>query len=78
MVNKRNRIEKDSMGEVKIPKNALWGPQTQRAIQNFPVSGISFNFPFGPTFIKTLEHSWFCSSNLEIYFFDDSLQRLAG
>lgn len=30
------------MGEVKIPINAYWGPQTQRAIENFPVSGITF------------------------------------
>jgi len=34
------RIEKDSMGEVKVPKNALYGPQTQRAVENFPVSGL--------------------------------------
>lgn len=34
------RIESDSMGEVKIPGNALYGPQTQRAINNFPISGL--------------------------------------
>ncbi|GIT33312.1 MAG: hypothetical protein Ct9H300mP3_08430 [Gammaproteobacteria bacterium] len=45
MAKKRYRTEKDSLGEVKIPFNALWGPQTQRAIDNFPVSGITFNFP---------------------------------
>ena len=33
------RIEKDSMGELKVPKEALYGAQTQRAINNFPVSG---------------------------------------
>lgn len=33
------RIEQDSLGEVKVPENALWGAQTQRAIDNFPVSG---------------------------------------
>ena len=36
------RIEKDSMGDVRVPKNAYWGAQTQRAIENFPVSGIVF------------------------------------
>ena len=36
------RIEKDSLGEVKVPKDAYWGAQTQRAIENFPVSGIVF------------------------------------
>lgn len=33
------RIEKDSMGEVKVPAQAYYGAQTQRAIENFPVSG---------------------------------------
>lgn len=33
------RTEKDSLGDVKVPANALWGAQTQRAIDNFPVSG---------------------------------------
>ena len=54
MAKKRYRTEKDSLGEVKIPLNALWGPQTQRAIDNFPVSGITFNFPFGRSFLKAM------------------------
>ncbi len=33
------RTERDSMGEVQVPAGALWGAQTQRAVQNFPVSG---------------------------------------
>ncbi len=33
------RVEKDSLGEIKVPKNAYWGAQTQRAIENFPISG---------------------------------------
>jgi fumarate hydratase, class II len=33
------RIEKDSMGEVRVPQEALWGAQTQRAIENFRISG---------------------------------------
>jgi fumarate hydratase class II len=36
------RIEKDSLGEVKVPATALYGAQTQRAIENFPVSNIRF------------------------------------
>jgi len=36
------RIERDSLGEVKVPKDALYGAQTQRAVENFPVSGIRF------------------------------------
>src|SRR5690606_41165612 len=34
------RIERDSMGELKVPAEALWGAQTQRAVQNFPISGL--------------------------------------
>ncbi len=34
------RIEKDSMGEVKVPQDALYAAQTQRAVNNFPISGI--------------------------------------
>ena len=52
--NKAFRIEHDSLGEVKVPKKALWGAQTQRAIENFPISGIKFRFPFGRSFIKAL------------------------
>ena len=36
------RIEKDSLGEVKVLASAYWGVQTQRAIENFPISGIRF------------------------------------
>jgi fumarate hydratase, class II len=34
------RIEHDTMGEVRVPVDALWGPQTQRAVENFPISGV--------------------------------------
>jgi fumarate hydratase, class II len=34
------RIEHDSLGELKVPKDALWGAQTQRAVENFPISGL--------------------------------------
>ncbi|MCH7562496.1 MAG: class II fumarate hydratase [Gemmatimonadetes bacterium] len=44
------RIEKDSLGEVKVPENALYGAQTQRAFENFPVSGQRF----GRRFIQAL------------------------
>src|ERR1700681_4615237 len=36
---KRVRIEKDSMGEVEVPADALYGASTQRAVLNFPISG---------------------------------------
>jgi len=34
------RIERDSLGEVRVPDHALWGAQTQRAVENFPISGL--------------------------------------
>ena len=44
------RTEKDSLGEVQVPDEALWGAQTQRAVDNFPVS---FR-PLPPAFLKAL------------------------
>ena len=44
------RIEKDSMGEVKVPANAMYGASTQRAVDNFPIS----NHRFGRGFIWAL------------------------
>ena len=52
--NLKTRVETDSLGEIKVPKDALWGAQTQRAIENFPISGIKFKFPFGRSFLKAL------------------------
>ena len=40
------RIERDFLGELKVPKDAYWGAQTQRAIENFPISGIRFGRRF--------------------------------
>ena len=34
-----HRIEYDTMGEVHVPGDALWGAHTQRAVENFPISG---------------------------------------
>jgi len=39
------RIEHDSMGEVEVPTDALWGAQTARAVHNFPVSGLTVPLP---------------------------------
>jgi len=41
MSDKAFRIEKDSMGELQVPEDALWGAQTQRAVNNFPISGLT-------------------------------------
>ena len=43
------RIEKDTLGEVRVPAEALWGAQTQRAVENYPISGLREH----PTFIRS-------------------------
>ena len=40
------RTESDSLGEMDVPADAYWGAQTQRAVENFPISGISFSRRF--------------------------------
>jgi fumarate hydratase class II len=46
------RTEHDSMGEVEVPRDALWRAQTQRAIENFPISGLRLQ----PRHIQALGH----------------------
>ena len=41
MNDEKYRIEHDSMGELQVPQDALWGAQTQRAVDNFPISGLT-------------------------------------
>src|SRR5918995_3277518 len=41
-----HRVERDSMGEVKVPREALFGAQTHRALDNFPVSDLRFQRRF--------------------------------
>jgi aspartate ammonia-lyase len=43
------RIEKDTLGDVRVPAEALWGAQTQRAVENYPISGLREH----PTFIRS-------------------------
>jgi len=38
-----HRVEHDSMGDVRVPVDAFWGAQTQRAVDNFPISGVPVN-----------------------------------
>ncbi|MFB6159725.1 MAG: class II fumarate hydratase, partial [Haloferacaceae archaeon] len=44
------RVEQDSLGEMRVPADAYWGAQTQRAVENFPISGIAF----GRRFVRAL------------------------
>jgi fumarate hydratase class II len=44
------RTERDSLGEMRVPGDAYWGAQTQRAVENFPISGLTF----GRRFVRAL------------------------
>ena len=44
------RTEEDSLGEMQVPAGAYWGAQTQRAVENFPISGLTF----GRRFVRAL------------------------
>jgi fumarate hydratase class II len=44
------RTERDSLGEMQVPADAYWGAQTQRAVENFPISGETF----GRRFVRAL------------------------
>ncbi|WP_321276552.1 class II fumarate hydratase [Thiomicrorhabdus indica] len=64
MKSENTRIVKDSMGTLQVPENALYGAQTQRAINNFPISGI----PMPHSFIDAICYVKFACSeaNLEL------------
>ncbi len=71
MAEKEYRIERDSLGEVPVPADALWGAQTQRAVENFPISGIRFP----RTFIRALGLIKYAAAkaNLELGLLDETL-----
>ena len=58
----RKRIEHDTMGKVTLPANALYGAQTQRAVENFPVSGLSMP----PAFIRALLQIKFAAAKANV------------
>jgi len=54
------RVVRDSMGEMRVPKHALYGASTARAIENFPISGI----PFSRSFLRALGLVKACAANV--------------
>ena len=80
MVKRECRIEIDSMGEVAVPKEAYYGAQTQRAVENFPISGLRFP----SRFIRALGLIKFsaagCNQELELLSAEvgDAIRRAAG
>ena len=49
-MNPEMRMEKDGLGEIEVPKSALYGAHTERAVHNFPIS----NLRLPPSFIRAL------------------------
>jgi fumarate hydratase class II len=67
------RTETDSLGPVQVPEEAYWGAQTQRAVENFPISGQ----PMPPRFVRALaviKKAW-AQVNLEKGLLDDKIAR---
>ncbi len=56
------RSEKDSLGEMKVPVEAYWGAQTQRAVENFPISGMRFS----RMFIRALGLVKLCAARVNV------------
>ncbi len=67
------RVERDSLGEVRVPQGAYWGAQTQRAIENFPISGRRFP----RAFIRALGLVKLCAArvNRELGLLEERLAR---
>ena len=65
------RIEHDSMGEVQVPRDALWQAQTQRAVENFPISGTGLE----PEHIKAMAQVKAAAAkvNAELGVIDDTM-----
>ena len=58
------RIERDSMGTMQVPESALYGAQTARALNNFPISGIRFPRPFLRSIGLIKEHAAYVNKEL--------------
>ncbi len=71
MSDTKYRIERDSMGELKVPEDALWAAQTQRAVENFPISGLTMPRQF----IAALGYvKWACAgANAELGLLSNSV-----
>lgn len=66
------RKEKDTMGTVLVPRNSYFGPQTQRAVENFPISGLTLPF----SFISALAHIKKCAArvNSDLGILDEKME----
>jgi fumarate hydratase class II len=76
MSEQTHRTEHDSMGEVLVPRDALWRAQTQRAVENFPISGT----PIEPALVRALGlvKQAAATANQELGVLPDDLARAIG
>ena len=68
-----NRIEKDSMGEMPVPKEAYYGAQTARAVENFPISGIQIPSAIIQALAMIKKHA--ARTNAELGLLDEKIAR---
>lgn len=74
------RIEKDSMGEIKVPAEAYYGAQTQRALENFPISKIRFSGDFISALGRVKKAAAIVNEDLELLDknVSEAIQKAAG
>ena len=72
------RTEHDSMGTMQVPENALYGAQTARALDNFPISGIRFPRPFLRALGLIKEHAARVNHDLELLEHSTAMAIMAG
>ncbi len=65
------RTEKDALGQVRVPSDALYGAQTQRAVENFPISGLRLQKPFIVSLALIKKHA--ARTNGELGLIDGSI-----
>lgn len=65
MATKKFRIEHDTLGEVRVPATAFYGAQTQRAVENYPISGIREHPAFIRSFVLIKKAAAFANHQLE-------------
>lgn len=62
----KTRLEKDSLGQVKVPENAYYGAQTERAVENFPISGLKINSLFIDSYAQIKKAAALINSELGV------------
>ena len=67
------RIEKDTIGEIKVPAEKYWGAQTQRALENFPIGGPSERMPLALIHAFAVQKQAAAQANMKLGKLDDRL-----